>query len=218
MVVLSRHLATFWLLNKCTSQTNGFQEQRWALCCSDSKESQILRSIKRDDTTSFSFQLFIHVWKDINNYICKSVALPGRHSLGQSQQFCTWPHFVPLYNCGENDTSNDLACPWPGQMVGWIGFPSFWGGKNDWNLKSLHKSCTLWGLLKIIKIPGRGWFKAVKHEELPIKDPAALVEWSLTHSLWAAQKHITYSFWQVAEAWGHQKETNILSDKQRAAL
>lgn len=51
-----------------------------------------------------------------------------------------------------------------------------WEKKNDRNLKSVNKSCTLCGVHKIIEIPVRAWFWPVKHEEPPIK--RQLLWWS----------------------------------------
>ena len=42
------------------------------------------------------------------------------------------------------------------------------------------------------------------------KDLAARAEWSLTDSLWAAQKHITYSLWQAAEARGPGRDKHTI--------
>lgn len=124
-----------------------------------------IKQNRRDDLTSFCFHFFQHAWKDkwsTNQYF----PLQTLYWLKSSML-----HFI-LYCCiiaQQMTRQMTLHISVPGRWQDELTFYHLWGKKNVWNLKSLHKSCTLYGLLKIIKIPGRDRFKAVKHEELPIK-------------------------------------------------
>lgn len=102
-------------------------------------------------------------------------------------------HFSKHGNCWstrlnlDNSTQHDLVCSGLRQMGGgtkWLSiiYRIRKKEKNGWNLH-LYKNCTLYGLRKNIKFSVRVWFKAVKHEELPIKKP---------HQLFmSCTKHIT---------------------------
>lgn len=82
--------------------------------------------------------VFVQAWKEMSPF-ANQYARRGDRSYAKKSSGVHLASFSP--NWGPNDTSNDLMCSWPGQMVGLIGFLWFGKKKNEWNPESLNKNC-----------------------------------------------------------------------------